>query len=135
MYDAWNPKRQGKGILSSQDSLLKESFIDDKRSNSITSIQSALEEKAELLDQLVEPDGITKKPSACYMGFKTYEGLIWKALFISTSITLWVCMIFIDQIFKSGTDKRIFRSVALAPLGVWVRWGLARLPKLIGETK
>eukprot|EP01038_Epipyxis_sp_PR26KG_P009000 gene9000-12141_t len=61
-----------------------------------------------------------------------YEFYFWALAFWTIAIILIVIVSFEDQIpqLQNTKPRSTFRSVLLAPLGAWIRWGLTRFPKL-----
>lgn len=64
--------------------------------------------------------------------FQAYEWYVWCVLFWCIAIPIWLSLIDLQRSTYYHDIKRrdTFRSVALAPLGAWLRWGLTRFPKL-----
>jgi fluoride ion exporter CrcB/FEX len=67
-----------------------------------------------------------------YAYFQLHEYYIWAALFSLTAVILWVILILEPQMgyFDHRVWRNTYRSVALAPLGAWIRWGLTRFPRI-----
>lgn len=80
-------------------------------------------------------------PPSPHQLFLQYEYYLWAFLFILVAIPLWVAVGFIpatsfyDQNRGNNVESNraritLFRSVILAPFGAWLRWGLAKLPRI-----
>jgi fluoride ion exporter CrcB/FEX len=67
-----------------------------------------------------------------YAYFERHEYYIWGGLFSLTAVILWVILILEPQMgyFDHRVWRNTYRSVALAPLGAWIRWGLTRFPRI-----
>ena len=62
-----------------------------------------------------------------------YEYVIWATLFTLTAGVIWLVLLAqysIPAFNDNHTTRDVFRSVALAPLGAWVRWAPTRLPQV-----
>lgn len=63
---------------------------------------------------------------------KENEYYLWATLFCITSSGIWMILIFESQFqyFDNMTVRDTYRSVALAPLGAWLRWSFTRFPQI-----
>lgn len=70
--------------------------------------------------------------SALGSRIQQYEYHIWATLLITVATVLWIILILEPQFayFDEIKVRNIYRSVALAPLGAWTRWGLTRFPEI-----
>jgi fluoride ion exporter CrcB/FEX len=64
--------------------------------------------------------------------FQQNEWYIWCSLFWCVAIPIWVTLALMPEVdyYDNKLRRETYRSIALAPLGVWVRWGLTRFPSL-----
>ena len=59
-----------------------------------------------------------------------FEYWLWFSLFSVSAVVIWSVLLY-EESHPSIPDthnRQLFRSVALAPVGAWLRWGLARFP-------
>jgi fluoride ion exporter CrcB/FEX len=61
-----------------------------------------------------------------------YEYYIWAASFCITAVAIWVVLGLLPRLayYDNVTYRDTYRSVALAPLGAWLRWALTRIPAI-----
>ena len=66
----------------------------------------------------------------CLLFLLKYEYYFWATLFWIPALIMWSLLIVGRDLsyFENATGRNLFRSVALAPFGAWVRWVPTRLP-------
>ena len=111
----------------------EESDIASTNSNPLNSSQNG-----SLADKDSKPPSetsVVKEKTSFKKLFKFIKGIefwLWFSFFSVSGIIIWSVLIY-QESYPSITNRhnrQLFRSVALAPTGAWLRWGLARLPKL-----
>jgi fluoride ion exporter CrcB/FEX len=73
-----------------------------------------------------------EKGTPLYAYLQRYEYYSWGGLFSTIAVILWVILILEPEMgyFDHRVWRNTYRSVALAPLGAWLRWGLTRFPRI-----
>ncbi len=116
--------------ISGRISVWRENGIKRAETQSLITVTPQISE-ARSADTAV-PEIQTSFAMKCLLFFQKNEFIIWFVLFWVIALPIWITVALLPNIHYYTEDsmrKNTIRSIALAPLGAWTRWGLTRFPK------